>query len=281
MRQTLALNRQRVFFMRNTYASHQPHYQMMTPVLKAIREGTLDKPGLLAMAQSYFDFVSPREYDIIVHLITGGIMGAPMSYTVDKTLASLMALKYLTMGQEVSIVCIVRRQDKYLESYYLQKIQGGLSMTFEDFLAQIDLGAISWKNVVDIAEDVFGKDNITIFPFETIYSSEEAFLRRFISCFSDSDLFDYSNLDIPKNRSYSEVALQLALLGNKLLEPEERKLLRRFLQEHFSNATHPRAKLMTRERSAEVLGMHSEGNIALFAKYCPGLDPAALGYLPV
>jgi hypothetical protein len=280
MRQPQALKRQRVFFMRNTYAPNQPHYAMVEPILKAIREGVLDKPRLLAMAPGYFDFVNETDYDTIVHLITGGIMGEPLSYSVDKTLASLMAMKYLTMGHEVKAVCIVRRQDKYLESYYLQKVQGGASMSFDEFLEQVDLEAVSWNKVVDIAEGVFGPGNVDVFPFETIYSGEQAFLRRFISCFADPDAFEYDNLDIPKNRSYSEVALRIALVGNSLLEPEERKLLRGFLQEHFSNATHPRARLMTPEQSAEILGMHAEGNKALLEKYCPEHDAAALGYTP-
>lgn len=280
MRQSAALKQQRVYFMRNTYAPHQSHYQMVEPILKAIREGELDKPRLLSLAPGYFGFINEAEHDTVVQLITGGIMGEPLSYHVDKTLASLMAMKYLTMGHEVKIVCIVRRQDKYLESYYLQKIQGGASMTFGEYLEQVDLKAVSWKKVVDMAEGVFGEGNVVVYPFETIYAGDEQFLRRFIAQFADPDAFDYGNLNIPKNRSYSDVALRIALVGNGLLEPEERKLLRKFLQENFSNATHPRAKLMTPEQSAELLAMHEQGNRELFAKYCPELDMAGLGYAP-
>lgn len=280
-RQTMALERQKIFFMGNTYAPHQPHYKMVEPISRAIREGEMDKPKLLTKAKSYFDFVNPNKYDTIVQMITGGIMGGdPQNFTVNKTLASLMAIKYLTMGHNVRVVCIVRRQDKLLESRYLQTIQGGASMPFAEFMTQVDIEAISWKKLVDIAEDVFGEDNVIVFPFETIYSGEKEFLRRFISCFADPNVFNYSNLDIPKNRSYSEVALQLALVGNRLLESEERKLLRGFLQKHFSNSTHSRAKLMNPEQSYEILKIHALGNKELFKKYCPKDDPTSLGYIP-
>lgn len=278
IRREPALMGQRAFFMRNTYAPDQPYYAMIEPVIKAIRTGEIDKQQLLALAPRYFNFVNPAQIDTIVHLVTGGIMGEPLSYTVDKSLASLMTLKYLTMGHEVKIVCILRRQDKYLESYYLQKIQGGASLSFDEYLDQIDLEAVSWKAVVDLAEQVFGRENITIYPFEHIYDGEEAFLRRFVSCFADPDAFDYRDLNIPKNRSYSEVALRLALVGNKLLQPDERKLLRKFLQDNFSNATHPRAKLMSPEQSARIIEMHQEGNKEVLAAYSPEIDPVKLGY---
>ena len=279
MRQGAALKKQRIYFMRHTYLPEQPHFTMVEPIIKALRTGEIDKRALIASAPHYFNFVNPNEYSAILQMISSGIMGEPITYTPDKTLATLMAIKYLTMGHDVQIVCILRRQDKYLESFYLQKIQTGSSLTLDEYLEQINISYISWKTVIGMAADIFGADNIQIFPFETIYEGEVPFLKRFLSCFTDPEDFDYSNLDIPKNRSYSEIALRIALVANDMLAPDERKLLRSFLQKHFSNATHPRAKLLTADQSAQILRMHEADNKELFAEYCPQYDVEKLGYI--
>jgi len=279
LRQERQLDAQGVYFLKNTYAPHQPHYQMVEPVRQAISTGKIDVERMQRLASDYFGFVDSNRHSTIVQMITGGLMGEPLGCSEAKTRAALTALKHLTRDGKSDLVAIIRRQDRYLESYYLQRVQGGDTASFQEYLDQVNLEAISWWRALEIAGDIFGSSNITVYPFECITRGEEPFLRRFVACFADPDAFDYKNLDIPKNRSYSGKALAIALAGNVVLDQSERKLLRAFLQKNFSNATHPRAELFTPEQRAEVLAMHAAGNRQVFDTFCPEDNLHELGYL--
>jgi hypothetical protein len=62
------------------------------------------------------------------------------------------------------------------------------------------------------------------------------------------------------------------------LNPKEKKIVRRFLQEHFSTATHPRAVLFNPEQRAEIFETYRESNRALFARRNLGVQGDGAGY---
>ena len=80
------------------------------------------------------------------------------------------------------------------------------------------------------------------------------------------------------NRSYGQLGMKIAQRVNPMLSPKERKVLRRFLQEHFSTATHPRAQLLGEEQRAAIFKTYQASNRQLFERYDLGTDGESLGY---
>lgn len=74
---------------------------------------------------------------------------------------------------------------------------------------------------------------------------------------------DYETI---QNSSISDRGLQLALRMNPLLEPTETNVVRRFLQEHFSNRTEPRPNLMAPDLKRELQNRYGDEYKALVAE---------------
>jgi len=281
LQQQELLRGRRIFFLKNQFKDAQPHYRMKKPIVEASLTGHIGKADLAELASDYFSFVDSDKYDSVYHLVTGGLFGDPMRCDIDKARAALITLKALTKDHDVHLFTFIRRQDKFLESYYVQKVQGGQQLSFDEFMETVDMRQISWNKLITIAEELFGPDRIEVHPFEMIRFGEKEFLMNCARFFTDPEAFDYNNLDqLPKNRSYSDIALKIAQSANPLLSQEEQRLLRTFLQSNFSNVTHPRAQLFSKELSQEIMNYHQGGNEAVFSRYCRDQDFGALGYLP-
>lgn len=281
MQQEAALAGNRVYFLKNQFRDEHPHYWMKKPVVTATRTGRIDREGVARAAGEFFGFVDRARFDTVCHLFTGALYGDPTLCTLDKGVAALETLKAIVGDRDVQLFTYIRRQDKFLESYYVQKVQGGSGQGFDEFMDSVKVEDISWNELLSALESLFGRERIEVVPFETIYEGEEPFLRRCAASFTDPDILDYTNLaGLPKNRSYSDIALNIARTANPLLSAEEQRLLRTFLQTNFSNATHPRARLLSDAARRDILAMHRDGNAAVIARYCPELDPAQLGYQP-
>src|SRR5690606_26237054 len=89
------------------------------------------------------------------------------------------------------------------------------------------------------------------------------------------------------NRGYSEVALQLALVGNALLGKEDAQVLRHVLDEKFSNVTHPPPVLLTPAARERLLVALAASNTALhrlvdgegLSPYLPA-EPTSAAHFP-
>ncbi|ODN69382.1 hypothetical protein A6302_03290 [Methylobrevis pamukkalensis] len=67
---------------------------------------------------------------------------------------------------------------------------------------------------------------------------------------------------------------------NPILDKAERKVFRRFLQEHFSNRTHPRASVMPKYIRQQIRETYADDNRTLFARFIRGYDQELDQYLP-
>ena len=159
-------------------------------------------------------------------------------------------------GIDTRIVYTIRPQHEFLESYYLQRIHQGDSISFAKFIETIDLSQLHWSPIVETLKREFGADRVSIMDFGVIRKGQATFLtefiRRHISKSMDLDL-DY---DAVNNPSISSRGLEIALRINPLLEPNERGIVRRFLQKNFSNQTEPRPALLNDEQRAKLVQMY-------------------------
>jgi hypothetical protein len=185
------------------------------------------------------------------------LMGRPFPEGGDGRLypnatRNIKALDRALPGTACKVVLSVRPQPDFLESYYLQTVHEGGHENFADWLKRVDLGALSWRPIVDALHATFGRDRVEVVDFRLIEDGQAAFLRHLLTRIDP-------RLDLPidpsgmYNRSISARGLAMALAANPHLRTgAERSALRRFLQEHFSNVDFPRPVLFSPEEKAEL-----------------------------
>lgn len=165
------------------------------------------------------------------------------------------ALKEITKDHDVKIILVIRRQDEFVESCYLQQIKECQILTFSDYMKAIDIKNLSWLTIVNQIEQWVGRDNILIHPFEEIKKGSRRFLDTILSFASGKDS---SNLDINiidgANPSISgkgvELALKIYPLAN---DHKEMKIISRFLFNHLSSVHFGKARLMSEPQKKAII----------------------------
>lgn len=158
------------------------------------------------------------------------------------------ALGRLLRPHRPKIFLSIRPQEQFLESYYLQSIHEGRHQPFEAWLERIDLDAISWTPIVDKLFDTFGREQVEIVDFRLIKEGQQAYVTHFFTRIHPRYTFEIEYTSM-RNPSISDKGLRMALAANPHLKSgEERKLMRKFLQKHFSNVRYPRPVLFSDEQ---------------------------------
>ncbi len=173
------------------------------------------------------------------------------------------------------VILYVRSQDTYLESTYLQRVHVGRSIRFDKYMKRADVDSFNWDALATRIASRIGRGNLHVVPYETIAAGELAFVNRFLELAAVDVRFAQDDLAArTSNRSYSAMALEMALRCNDLLEGDDLRSFRGYLQTHYSNATHPRPVLMDEAERAKLKQRFSESNKALMRKYSSPEDSA-------
>jgi hypothetical protein len=168
------------------------------------------------------------------------------------------ALARVLEPYEAKIVLSIRPQAGFLESYYLQTVHQGSHLPFRRWLKGIDLDALSWQPLVDQLVAAFGADRVEILDFRRLGLGQESYLQDFFALI-DADLQLDTAYEPVRNPSISQKGLRIALAANRHLDTDaERKAMRVFLQERFSNLDYPRPVLLT-EAQRESVGQRYDG----------------------
>jgi len=197
------------------------------------------------------------------------------------------AIRYLRAAlaeYDLHVIFYIRKQTNYLESIYVQLVHLGRRLKFQQFMERAAPVDLSWLRAVESMERALPPGRLHLRTYEQIRNvGQTAFYQDFLSlCRID----DVASFDIdeslakgrPANRSYGKLGLQIAQRVNPILSPKERKLFRRFLQENFSTATHPRAELLNEEQQKEMSEKYRASNKKLFERYDLCADGVSLGY---
>lgn len=171
-------------------------------------------------------------------------------------------------ADDLTFVLYVRRQDTFLESAYVQHIQNGGAMSFEDYATRRGPGAMDWYALAMALEHEVGRARLQVVPYETIAAGPLPFTNDFLRRCGVPLSFDATDLPPDDaNRSYSATAIEIARRTNELLNDSERAQLRRFLQDNFSNVTHPRPMLLSGAERAEFMVRYEDTNRELARRY--------------
>lgn len=185
---------------------------------------------------------------------------------------------------DLHLIFYVRKQADYLESVYMQLVHLGRRAKFAQFLKQAAAIDHSWLRAVEAMGRALPPGHLHLRTYEQIRQLGGAgFFHDFLSLCRVNDAENFtlkanSAKGRMANRSYGQLGMQIARRVNPLLSPTERKLFRRFLQKHFSTATHPRAVLLTDEQRQAIFETYRESNQQLFEHYDLAADGKSLGY---
>ena len=135
---------------------------------------------------------------------------------------------------EVKIIIYIRRQDDFVESMYTQKIHIGESLTFDEYIKNINKEYYNWYNIINSYAQYFGKDNIFVKIYhKKYYPKAESILYDFSHTIGSNSLVYYQGNKTP-NRGYSRTAMEIARLVNPYLTGKpQKKALRIFLQTNY------------------------------------------------
>lgn len=184
---------------------------------------------------------------------------------------------------DIKVILYIRNQADYIESMFMQHVHLGHDRRLEDFIAKYLGFDLSWKRVLDDISSVVGRANVVAVPYESIKRvGATTFYQTFLSQLGISEI---SDLEIAPeesgtrsaNRSYSQDAFEIASVINPLLDKDGRNTLRKFLQQKYSTATHPRAVLISDNQRNEIRDRLRKDNENLFSEYLSdwGADKAS------
>ncbi|WP_139084228.1 hypothetical protein [Nesterenkonia sp. F] len=188
-------------------------------------------------------------------------------------------------GNDIKVILYVRNQVDYIESMFMQHVHLGHDRRLEGFISKYMGFDLSWKRVLDDIASVIGRENVVAVPYESIKRvGATSFYQTFLS---ELGISDVSDLEIAQdesegrsaNRSYSQDAFDIASVINPLLDKDGRNTLRKFLQQKYSTATHPRAVLISDEQRDEIRDRIREDNENLFSEYLSDWEADRAAYL--
>ncbi len=167
-------------------------------------------------------------------------------------------------GMDARVIYYIRDQDTFLQSFYIQLVQGGATFSFDEWLSTIDLSRLSWVKVIDQIRTRFPV-HVKRYETEFAHSQCDAF-KRFLAAAAPQcadEKLDVAPFEKPTNRSLNKTGLVLMIEANKLgLEASQRRALRRSLQTHLSNLDGARPELLS-EKQLEILAAYRPENEAL------------------
>lgn len=171
------------------------------------------------------------------------------------------------------LVVYVRRQDRLLESLYMERIHRGNVVEWPDFRDRVcGDDRVRYGELIDQIIDIPTVTEIRVRPFEIIGAGAAAFVADFLDGIGQSEL----TADIParilavSNPSYTDPAWRAALAVNSLLETnEQRTNFRRFIRTLFPADSYPEAPLLNEDERLDLLARYRSHNERLFAEYLP------------
>jgi len=208
------------------------------------------------------------------------MVGARMPSEVDLpvfrplAVASISQVVEALQPEETHLVVYTRRQDHLMESSYLWEVQKGLFHSIREQFPFLGKPVFRYFEFIERLHGVPGIGSIRVRPFEMIRAGSLAYLDDFLSNVGLQGELDYSSFeeDPSANRSYSQVALDLALVANPHLTGQDRlSAFRWFLKSFFPVGEFPAASIFTDEERADLIRLYRDDNERVFYAWMPDL----------
>lgn len=250
------------------------------------RSASLPDPSLAALDSDRLELVETQS-SAPVTLITSEDMlsGLDMPSFFYQAPRRLQYIDSFFRDTDVHFILYTRTQTEYIESVYLQQLHMGQLQPFSDFLGSDIPKNISWLSLCESIVKRFGSQAIEVRPYELIkQNGPTAFFRDFLSIVIPAKKHLISSMtpqseNRSANRSFSAKAIEIFEKLHPILDQDEVRKLRYFLQTHFSTAHYPRAKLLSDEQSASIRAYYRQENDDLFRLFMPKYSTCAKQYV--
>jgi hypothetical protein len=177
---------------------------------------------------------------------------------------------------DVRIVACIRRQDDFIQSVYHQHIKRGGALRFDDFLREHDVYAYRWNELLANYVGIFGRDAVSVLCYDDVFQTPTGVVERLFPPLAASGFRSIAQPAV-RNPSLSRKGLELAVRCNELLEPQEQRRLRRFLQATFHQRPGEKHTLFSDEQRRELLDFYRSSNKQCVDDF--GMSAAAASYL--
>ena len=185
-------------------------------------------------------------------------------------------------GFQTTVLMMVRNQVSYIESLYGLHVQTGGTKNFDSYYADFPLDDFDWLPVVDAYAEVFGQENIKVFPLERqAYAAEDQPLDDFVHGLLDAMDVDekINGADLSVFNSSLDARLLPAQVEiNRTFPPEIAKEVQKILSIKAPKERGAAQNLLTEDQAQAIREKFAASNRELFARFMPGFSP--VGYLP-
>jgi hypothetical protein len=140
----------------------------------------------------------------------------------------MKTIKNQLSDQQIKVAFSMRNYADFIESTYKWKVGDGLPLSFDDYLAQIDLKQLSWNEVIQALIDVYGKENVIVWEYENYRRNPEDIHQKLLHFFYGNDIsikisypkFTTINVSpnekyLMANRAFNEAVASLDFLSGK------------------------------------------------------------------
>ncbi|GAX60366.1 Glycosyl transferase, group 2 family [Candidatus Scalindua japonica] len=182
-------------------------------------------------------------------------------------------IKYIFRDFNVKICVFVRRQDTFLESFYVHGLKVGLYQhSFHEYLNRIDRYAFNWYTLLEKYEQLFGYENMTVIPYEELAKDNTKVIKHFFESINVN--ITTKNIKLPYARpGLSEKGLEIVKRCHPILNNEEKELLRFFLEDKFPRPIDKPNEYLTVCEREDILNYYKESNTEMFNKFISRYGP--------
>jgi len=171
------------------------------------------------------------------------------------------------------VLVYIRRQDRLMESQYMQRIHLGGTRKFAKFYEMVGGDdRINYLELIESIRRVPTVDEIVVTPFEIIGAGARRFVQDFLEkldCGVDQLIKELPEVT-QSNPSYTAPAYDVARKINRYLKTTAQvDEARAFLRKMFPVGEYPRAKLLSEKQRKNLIEMYRPVNEKLFAEYLP------------
>ena len=238
----------------------------------------MERTSTLADAKKWAADLLKKRADFDIVLSAESTFGEPPYPYVDSAL-SILAEAF--PKHAFKIIFYVRRQDTFLESFYLQRVHRGRRIHFGDYWRKASKLNLDWDCLLRQMALRVDKKNVKAVPSESIRRGAEPFAQSFFAQFVPRSVLRERQFALPvesaSNVSLSAPALAVARqIFDLVKDPKARRAFVRLLQRHAGNDKMPKAQLLSSLHVEEIAARYAESNACLFTDW--KMDPEFKAY---
>jgi len=265
-------------FFHEAFAQFSTHYdpQIFLALTELVPITKLDKKKYKPIRDDHFAPHKAANYEnlftIQEHLL--GLTWEKGKKNYGKKMCDV--IEYIADGFDIRLIVSFRRQDSYLESLYNQLVKRGDTRNIKTFLKSIPLENLEWDKVIEPFAKRFGKDHVSVVPFERAVLKQTGlgnFVDGVLSAMNLPINVDLATVPV-MNPSLSPRALEVQIVANEKLTEMESLALANWFEKAAPKSPDDKHGLISKAEKNRLIKRFRDSNKRLFEEYLTDYDPA-------